>query len=129
MRPSLTFLGDALKTKIIDEAFEIYVDLVDPAGIRADIPIADFGVIYRGEGRNAPRTPLEAIFPDARRLTLFAVTRNGYRGRVRSLPGCGCCGTVRVTAAGTSVVRESSSRFFGRKRSVSRSTRATSCSR
>jgi hypothetical protein len=60
--------------ELVDEAFEIYTDLVDPAGIRADVSIADFAVIYRGEGRNAPRTPLEAIFPDARRLTLFAVT-------------------------------------------------------
>ena len=59
---------------LIDEAFEIYSNRVDAAGTRAEISIEEFGAIYHGEGRNAPRTPLDGIFPDAHRLALFAVT-------------------------------------------------------
>jgi hypothetical protein len=59
---------------LVDEAFEIYTGRVDPIGIRVEISTADFTAVYRGEGRNAPRTPLEAIFPEARCLALFAVT-------------------------------------------------------
>ena len=33
-----------------------------------------FEVIYHGEGRNEPATPLEGIFPEAVKLALFAVT-------------------------------------------------------
>jgi hypothetical protein len=59
---------------LVDNAFEIYSRLVDPVGIRAEISVEEFSAIYRGDGRNALRTPLEGIFPDARRLALFAVT-------------------------------------------------------
>ncbi len=59
---------------LVDDAFEIYSRLVDPVGIRAEVSVEEFSAIYRGDGRNAPRTPLEGIFPDARRLALFAVT-------------------------------------------------------
>ncbi len=59
---------------LVDNAFEIYSRLVDPVGIRTEISVEEFSAIYRGDGRNAPRTPLEGIFPDARRLDLFAVT-------------------------------------------------------
>jgi hypothetical protein len=59
---------------LVDEGFEIYARNVDAAGIRAEISVDEFAGIYPGEGNNATRTPLEAIFPDARRLALFAVT-------------------------------------------------------
>jgi hypothetical protein len=59
---------------LVDEGFEIYTGKVDAAGTRAEISIEEFAHIYPGEGHNAARTPLEAIFPDARRLALFAVT-------------------------------------------------------
>jgi len=59
---------------LVEEAFEIYSRLVEPAGIQAEISTEEFAAIYRGEGGNAPRTPLAGIFPDARRLALFAVT-------------------------------------------------------
>ncbi|MBD3853461.1 MAG: hypothetical protein IFJ96_01660 [Acidobacteria bacterium] len=59
---------------LVDDAFEIYSGRVDPVGIRADISAEEFSAVYLGEGRNAPRTPLEGIFPDAHRLALFAIT-------------------------------------------------------
>jgi len=59
---------------LVDEGFEIYSSNVDAAGTRAEVSIEEFDVVYRGEGRNASRTPLEAILPDALRLALFAVT-------------------------------------------------------
>ena len=59
---------------LIDDGFEIYSSHVDAAGIRAVISVEEFGLIYRGEGHNASRTPLEGIFPNARKLALFAVT-------------------------------------------------------
>jgi hypothetical protein len=59
---------------LIDDGFELYSKRVDAAGARMEISIEDFDVVYRGEGRNAARTPLEAIFPKAQRLALFAVT-------------------------------------------------------
>jgi hypothetical protein len=43
-------------------------------GIVVDISLDEFAAVYRGEGRNAPQTPLEEIFPRATRLALFAVT-------------------------------------------------------
>ncbi len=59
---------------LIDDGFEIYSSTVDATGIRSEISIEEFDAVYRGEGRNASRTPLEGIFPDAHGLALFAVT-------------------------------------------------------
>lgn len=60
--------------RLAREALELYVDLAAPQGIRAGVSRSEFDSIYRGEGRNAKRTPLEAIAPRADRLALFAVT-------------------------------------------------------
>ncbi len=59
---------------LVDDGFEIYSSAVDATGIRAEISIEEFDAVYRGEGRNASRTPLEGVFPGAHRLALFAVT-------------------------------------------------------
>jgi hypothetical protein len=59
---------------LVDRGLEIYTDLVDAVGTRGEISIEEFESIYTGEGRNAPRTPLEDIYPEASRLALFAVT-------------------------------------------------------
>ncbi|MCP4897446.1 MAG: hypothetical protein GY906_10785 [bacterium] len=59
---------------LVDNAFEIYTGLVEPKGVRSPVSVKEFDAIYRGEGHNAPRTPLEGMLPDARRLALFAVT-------------------------------------------------------
>jgi len=71
---------------LVDDAFEIYTEKVDPIGIRTEISVERFSEIYRGEGCNASRTPLEGIFPDARRLALFAVTiGEAVCGKIRRL--------------------------------------------
>ncbi len=59
---------------LVSEAFAIYSRLVDPAGVRDEVSADDFITIYRGEGRNAARTPLDQIIPEAQHLALFAVT-------------------------------------------------------
>jgi hypothetical protein len=43
-------------------------------GIWADIGPEEFRVIYRGEGQNAPKTPLAKIYPQAECFALFAAT-------------------------------------------------------
>lgn len=75
---------------LIDEGFEIFTGLVEATGIRAEITVEEFGAIYEGDGRNASRTPLEGIFPDAHRLALFAVTvGEAVCGEIRRLFGEG----------------------------------------
>ncbi len=59
---------------LVDEALKIYSTHVDAVGTSVEISIEEFGAIYPGDGRNAHRTPLEAIYPEARRLALFAIT-------------------------------------------------------
>jgi hypothetical protein len=59
---------------LVSEAFAIYSRLVEPAGVRDEVAIEEFMTIYHGEGRNAARTPLDQIIPEAQRLALFAVT-------------------------------------------------------
>jgi len=59
---------------LLDDGFEIYSRTIDPAGIRVETSIEEFGEIFLGEGRNASSTPLEDMVPNARRLALFAVT-------------------------------------------------------
>ncbi len=56
------------------EALKLFRELAAPVGIMSDIPTAEFAAVYRGEGRNAPDSPLAAIFPEAGQLLLFAVT-------------------------------------------------------
>ncbi len=55
-------------------ALALLARLAAPAGILREISKADFEVVYPGEGRNEPRTPVGDIFTQADRLALFAVT-------------------------------------------------------
>lgn len=59
---------------LFDRAMETFDRLATPRGIIREIAIDEFDDIYRGEGRNAPATPLAEIFPQAQRLALFAAT-------------------------------------------------------
>jgi hypothetical protein len=59
---------------IFDAACDLLGRVAAPRGMLAEIPIADFAVVYEGEGRNEPRTPVGDIFGRADRLALFAVT-------------------------------------------------------
>ncbi len=59
---------------LIEKALEMYGELADPRCLYAEIGRGEFAEIYEGEGRNEPSTPLEAIYPRADRLALFAAT-------------------------------------------------------
>ncbi|MEW6742495.1 MAG: vitamin B12 dependent-methionine synthase activation domain-containing protein [Planctomycetota bacterium] len=60
--------------RLFDGGVERYTALAEPRGLYAEISIADFAATYVGEGRNERETPLEAIYPRAEVLALFAVT-------------------------------------------------------
>ncbi len=59
---------------LCDTAGEMLEETVAPVGVLADISIPDFEVVYGGEGRNEPSTPVADIFNRADHLGLFAVT-------------------------------------------------------
>jgi len=59
---------------LVDAAAAIYREIAEPRAIVGEIDTAAFAELYRGEGRNAPETPLEVIVPKAERLALFAAT-------------------------------------------------------
>ena len=60
--------------QLVDRALEMYSALTDPRALYAELSRPEFEVIYRGEGSNEHRTPLEEIIPRAERLALFVVT-------------------------------------------------------
>jgi hypothetical protein len=62
-------IGDLVRTTL-----DTYGELTAPRAVLAEIGIEQFGRVYVGEGNNAPRTPLERIYPRADRLALFAAT-------------------------------------------------------
>jgi hypothetical protein len=66
-------IPDRLRS-LVTAASELYESLADPSGIWMELSSSDFEAVYRGEVRNAPRTPLAGIFPRAEHLALFAVT-------------------------------------------------------
>jgi len=59
---------------LLDEAAALFAGLVAAKGVSEPIGAADFEAVYRGEGRNAPDSPVAAIAPRAEHLHLFAVT-------------------------------------------------------
>ena len=59
---------------LADRSIERYAGLVRPRGTVAEITPEEFAPIYRGEGVNADRTPVEEIYIRAEGLALFAVT-------------------------------------------------------
>jgi len=69
--------GAATYISLANEAITAYRTLASPAGIVDDITTPDFARVYVGDGRNEPVTPLDAIFPAADTLALFAVTIGG----------------------------------------------------
>jgi hypothetical protein len=56
------------------EARAAYLATAVPRAVVGEISREAFAEVYRGEGRNAPGTPLAEVYPKARRLALFAVT-------------------------------------------------------
>jgi len=59
---------------LADRSIERYAELVQPRGTIAEITAEEFAPIFRGEGINAGRTPVEEVYPGAEHLALFAVT-------------------------------------------------------
>jgi hypothetical protein len=59
---------------LIEQALSLFRSLSRPAGVFLPIPPRRFAVIYRGNERNEPTTPLEEIFPRSAGLALFAAT-------------------------------------------------------
>ena len=55
-------------------AAELLIESAAPAGVMEEISGAEFGEVYRGEGRNDPASPVADIFGRADHLALFAVT-------------------------------------------------------
>jgi hypothetical protein len=59
---------------IADAATALYLRIAEPRAIVGEIDRAAFVEVYRGEGHNAPETPLDVIVPKAERLALFVAT-------------------------------------------------------
>jgi len=59
---------------LYDEAVDSFSRLARPVAVMAGISSPEFASIYQGEGKNAPETPLSAIFPQAGALGLFVFT-------------------------------------------------------
>ena len=59
---------------LIASAQQRFLEIVDPLGIAEPISHDEFAAIYHGEGRNAPKTPLDVIAPRAQRFALFVAT-------------------------------------------------------
>ena len=67
----------ALSEKVraaLDEAARLERNLSEPIGVFDEVSADEFAVIFRGEGCNAPESPLAGIFPKADALAIFAVT-------------------------------------------------------
>jgi hypothetical protein len=59
---------------LIERAVTLYESLSRPQGITAEISLADFQVVFHGEGDNTLPAPLPGIVERADGLALFAVT-------------------------------------------------------
>jgi cobalamin-dependent methionine synthase-like protein len=71
---------------LFEDALAAYRATADPRAAVASISAAEFADVYRGDGSNAPSTPLETIFPNAGRLALFVATLGGgVTDRIRDL--------------------------------------------
>ena len=71
---------------LADAATALFLRIAEPRAIVGEIDRAAFEEVYRGEGRNAPETPLDVIVPKAERLALFAATVGaGATARIREL--------------------------------------------
>ena len=71
---------------MIEQALDLLHSCAEPAGIVQEVTREQFAVIYAGEGRNAPESPLASIHPRAERLALFAATIGArVSGRIAEL--------------------------------------------
>ncbi len=63
--------------ELLQRALELFRSRSEPRGLARPVTPGEFAAILRGQGRNAPGTPLEEIFPRAALLHLFAFTLGG----------------------------------------------------
>jgi len=71
---------------IVDSATAIYLEAAEPRALVADISQDAFAGVYRGEGNNAPETPVEAVAPRADALALYVATVGArVTDRIRAL--------------------------------------------
>ncbi len=59
---------------LVEKAIDIFYQLCEPVGVRAEITVNEFDDVFAGEGENAADTPLAGIYPRAQALALFALT-------------------------------------------------------
>ncbi|MEW5984219.1 MAG: vitamin B12 dependent-methionine synthase activation domain-containing protein [Acidobacteriota bacterium] len=72
--------------QILDEAMAVYTEAAEPRALVQDISCEAFAAVYRGEGRNAPVTPIEGVVDRAKTLMLFVATVGGcVTERIRDL--------------------------------------------
>ena len=73
---------------LLEAALAGYLETAEPRAIVGGISREEFRDVYRGEGRNAPETPLETVLAGAERLALFVATVGGaVTTRIRDLFG------------------------------------------
>lgn len=62
---------------LYEAAEELLLETAEPRAVLSEISTTDFATVYRGEGRNEPKTPVGDIFDLADYLALFALTLGG----------------------------------------------------
>lgn len=62
---------------LVDEATAMYLVAAEPRALVAAISHEAFDTVFRGEGHNAPETPIESVAPRAQALALFVATVGG----------------------------------------------------
>ena len=73
---------------LLEAALAACLETAEPRAIIGGISREEFRDVYRGEGRNAPETPLETVLDGAERLALFVATLGGaVTARIRDLFG------------------------------------------
>jgi hypothetical protein len=71
---------------MVGSAEAIYLEAAEPRALVSDISQEAFAGVFRGEGHNAPVTPIEAVVPRADALALFVATVGAPVGeRIRTL--------------------------------------------
>jgi len=60
--------------EIFETAADMYTEAAEPRALLADISREAFAEVFRGEGRNAPVTPIESVAARAGALALFVAT-------------------------------------------------------
>jgi hypothetical protein len=60
--------------KLFDDSIAFFLETAQPAAIIVNISKDDFALIYNGEGKNEPVTPIGDVYPKAASLSLFAAT-------------------------------------------------------